>query len=122
MTLRIDAERRKHPVYRYRTVYWGTVYRDNRPIFQIGPYRRRDDALQRAEQERVKIADKDATMTTEKTEAGQQYALPGAERREPDLLRQRAAAPLQAAKPQRPCDHGLFGDADKQIDLEDLLR
>lgn len=36
-------------------------------------------------------------------------------------LERRAAESLKPAKPQKPCDQGLFGDAAAQTDLVDLL-
>jgi hypothetical protein len=34
------------------------------------------------------------------------------------LLRQKAAAPIKPAKPQKPCDDGLFSDAANQKEFE----
>jgi hypothetical protein len=34
------------------------------------------------------------------------------------LLRQRAAAPIKPAKPQKPCDDGLFSDSANQKELK----
>lgn len=51
--------------------------------------------------------------------APRQAALP---QTAPDIagtLRRRAAAPLKPAKPQAPCDVGLFSDDARQIDLVD---
>jgi hypothetical protein len=39
-----------------------------------------------------------------------------------DLVARKAAAPLQAAKPQELCDIGLFGDTAAQTDLIDFLK
>jgi len=38
------------------------------------------------------------------------------------LAGRRAAAPMRPAKPQKPCDHGLFGDAAEQLDLVEMAR
>ena len=38
------------------------------------------------------------------------------------LARRRAAAPLKPAKPQQPCDVGLFSDVAAQTDLLDMAR
>lgn len=38
------------------------------------------------------------------------------------LAQRRACAPLKSAKPQRPCDEGLFSDERDQLDLVDMLR
>jgi hypothetical protein len=38
-----------------------------------------------------------------------------------NLLRQKAAAPIKPAKPQKPCDVGLFSDDADQIDLVSWL-
>jgi hypothetical protein len=34
------------------------------------------------------------------------------------LLRQKAAAPIKPAKPQKPCDDGLFSDSANQKELK----
>jgi hypothetical protein len=39
-----------------------------------------------------------------------------------ELARRKAAAPLRPRKEQIACDHGLFGDDARQIDLVDLTR
>jgi hypothetical protein len=47
-----------------------------------------------------------------------QAVLPGAERvTEADIARNRALASLKPAKPQKPCDHGLFSDDANQKEL-----
>jgi hypothetical protein len=38
------------------------------------------------------------------------------------LLRLKAAAPIKPAKPQRPCDHGLFSDEADQLDLCEMFQ
>lgn len=51
-----------------------------------------------------------------------QTELPGAG---PDLggmLRQKAAAPIKPAKPQQPCDVGLFSDEADQLDLVEMFQ
>lgn len=50
-----------------------------------------------------------------------QLELPDTEPRPIDMAKRYAAAPLRAAMAQKPCDQGLFRDAPKQVDLEDLL-
>jgi hypothetical protein len=58
----------------------------------------------------------------EKTAAGPQYVLTGASRDgDGEIGRRRANAPLQASKAQQPCDHGLFSDDARQLDICDLL-
>ena len=57
-------------------------------------------------------------MAIDRTEAGEQYVLPGAERASDAAMAQRAAnAPLKPTKPQRACDTGLFGDSANQKEL-----
>ncbi len=47
-----------------------------------------------------------------------QAVLPGAERvSEADIARNRARDCLKSAKPQQPCDHGLFSDEASQLKL-----
>lgn len=50
-----------------------------------------------------------------------QMELPQTEQRAAELAKQKAAAPMLAPKPQKPCDVGLFSDNAAQIDLLDLL-
>ena len=50
-----------------------------------------------------------------------QLDIPGTEAKPVDMVKRLAAAPLQASKPQKPCDVGLFDDTALQIDLEDML-
>jgi hypothetical protein len=58
----------------------------------------------------------------DRTQAGQQYVLPGADRASDATMARRAAEkPLQARVPQQPCDHGLFSDHARQLDICDLL-
>ena len=54
----------------------------------------------------------------DRTQAGQQYVLPGADRASDATKARRAAEkPLQARVPQQPCDIGLFSDDATQADL-----
>lgn len=47
-----------------------------------------------------------------------QAVLPGAERAsEAEVARLRNSAPLKPAKPQKPCDHGLFSDDANQQEM-----
>lgn len=119
--LTVGAERRRHPVYRYRAVYWATVYRDDKPIFQIGPYRKRADALRYADQERRKIAMKMHTPGPRVDLPGQ-MELPQTAAQSAELARRKAAAPLLATKTQKPCDIGLFSDEAAQLDLVEMLQ
>jgi multidrug efflux pump subunit AcrB len=58
------------------------------------------------------------SMVTDRTPAGPQHVLPGAEKASTGTMARRAAArPLQARVPQRSCDHGLFSDEADQADL-----
>ena len=62
-------------------------------------------------------------MATDRTHAGDQHVLPGAERvGQGALAKRKAAEPLRATSPQKPCDVGLFSDDAAQSDLIDLLR
>lgn len=57
-------------------------------------------------------------VTTERTEAGEQTVIPGAEKITDRALAERIAdKPLRSTKPQQPADFGLFGDSHKQKDL-----
>ena len=59
----------------------------------------------------------------DRTFAGQQYVLPGAERAGDAAMARRAAdKPLRPRVPQQPCDHGLFGDGALQTDLIAMAR
>jgi hypothetical protein len=49
-----------------------------------------------------------------------QTSLPGTSPNIGGLLRIKAAAPIKAPLPQRPCDVGLFSDDANQLDLVDL--
>lgn len=61
-------------------------------------------------------------MTTERTKAGEQHILAGAERiSDAKLAQRRSDQPLQPRKAQLPCDVGLFGDDRDQVDLMDLM-
>jgi hypothetical protein len=48
-----------------------------------------------------------------------QLVLPGAERR--SVAQIKSNAPLKPAKPQKPCDHGLFSDEADQLDLVEMF-
>jgi hypothetical protein len=65
----------------------------------------------------------DAAMCGPRRACEKQPQLPGCDH-EPSklLLQRRAGAPLLPAKPQAPCDHGLFGDEHLQTDLVDAAR
>lgn len=54
--------------------------------------------------------------------SGCQHVMPGSEPGQIGYLKRKAAAPLKPTKPQEACDHGLFGDESRQVDLIDLLR
>lgn len=56
--------------------------------------------------------------TIDKTEQGWQRVIPGAERiTNAELARRKMAQPLRPSVPQRPADHGLFGDGHLQQPL-----
>jgi hypothetical protein len=58
----------------------------------------------------------------DRTPAGPQYVIPGAERvGDGTLAQRRVDKPLQPRAPQRPCDHGLFSDDAAQADLLHLI-
>lgn len=62
-------------------------------------------------------------MATERTHAGEQHVLAGAEQAgQGEVARRRGAAPLRPTVPQRPCDVGLFSDAAAQLDLVEWLK
>jgi hypothetical protein len=50
-----------------------------------------------------------------------QIDMPQTEERSAALTRLKAAAPLRPAKPQKPCDVGLFSDDADQIDLIEMF-
>lgn len=50
-----------------------------------------------------------------------QSGLPGTSPDVGGLLRRKAAAPIKPAKPQKPCDVGLFSDDADQLDLVSWL-
>lgn len=50
-----------------------------------------------------------------------QFDMPQTEARAADLAKLKAAAPLRPAKPQAPCDIGLFSDDDDQMDLIEMF-
>jgi hypothetical protein len=57
-------------------------------------------------------------MTIERTRAGNQFVLPGAERESVGtILQRRADKPLRPTQEQLPCDVGLFSDDADQTDL-----
>lgn len=59
----------------------------------------------------------------DKTPAGAQHVLPGAEKiSEATMARRAGAKHLRAIVPQRPCDVGLFSDDASQTDLLDPIR
>ena len=61
--------------------------------------------------------------STERTPAGQQHVLPGAERApDTELAQRRADERLKPKVAQRPADFGLFSDESKQTDLVDRAR
>lgn len=52
-----------------------------------------------------------------------QAVLPGAERVSlAAMAKRRANAPLRPAKPQKPCDVGLFSDEADQLDLVEMFQ
>lgn len=61
---------------------------------------------------------------TEQTDAGEQFLIDGVAPVNPaDKLKLKAAAPLAAAVPQKPCNAGLFDDgARDQLDLVELAK
>ncbi len=62
-------------------------------------------------------------MATDRTPAGPQHVLPGAEKASDTAMVRRAAVkPLRASVPQRPCAVGLFSDETLQTDLMSLIR
>jgi len=63
----------------------------------------------------------DCMTAIDKTPAGPQCVLPGAECREAGRAQRAADKPLMARVPQRPCDIGLFSDDAAQADLLDLI-
>jgi GNAT superfamily N-acetyltransferase len=59
--------------------------------------------------------------STERTPAGEQTVLPGAEKAsDADLAQKKADEPLKPKKAQQPADEGLFGDSAAQTDLVDM--
>jgi hypothetical protein len=61
--------------------------------------------------------------STERTPAGQQHVLPGAERApDTELAQRRADERLNPKVAQRPADFGLFSEESKQTDLIDMAR
>ena len=56
----------------------------------------------------------------ERTGAGEQHVMPGAERiSNAELAKRRAEQPLKSKAEQKPADEGLFSDQSKQADLFD---
>jgi hypothetical protein len=56
----------------------------------------------------------------ERTGAGEQHVMPGAERiSDAELAKRRAEQPLKSKAEQKPADEGLFSDQSKQADLFD---
>jgi hypothetical protein len=61
-------------------------------------------------------------MAIDRTPAGPQHVLPGAEKAsDAAMVRRAASKPLQACIPQQMCDIGLFSDGASQTDLLDLI-
>ena len=57
---------------------------------------------------------------TEHTPAGEQHTIPGAERiPSAELAKRRTTESLKPKTKQKPADHGLFSDENKQTDLID---
>lgn len=50
-----------------------------------------------------------------------QIDLPQTEERMGDLAKAKALAPMRPAKPQKPCDVGLFSDEADQMDLIEMF-
>ena len=63
-------------------------------------------------------------LPTETTPEGEQVVVSGvAPITLADRLALRAAAPMQPTRPQKPCDHGLFDEVQRnQLDLIEVLR
>ncbi|MCA1458106.1 hypothetical protein I6F35_33775 [Bradyrhizobium sp. BRP22] len=60
---------------------------------------------------------------TERTDAGEQTVLPGAEKiSQAEQAQRKADEPLRPKAAQHPADEGLFGDENKQTDLLDLTK
>lgn len=51
-----------------------------------------------------------------------QSEMPGTSADIAGLLRLKAAAPIKPAKPQKPCDVGLFSDDADQLDLVEMFQ
>lgn len=58
---------------------------------------------------------------TQRSNLPGQLDLPQTEERPAELAKHKIASPLRGEVAQKPCDHGLFSDQAKQVDLEDLL-
>ena len=59
---------------------------------------------------------------TESTSVGEQHVMPGADKvSRAEIAKRRAAQPLKPEVGQKPADHGLFSDENKQIDFIDAL-
>lgn len=56
-----------------------------------------------------------------RTDLPGQLDMPQTEERLADLAKAKAAAPMRPAKPQRPCDVGLFSDEADQMDLIEMF-
>ena len=57
---------------------------------------------------------------TERTSAGEQHVIPGAEKvSDAEVAKRKAGQPLKPQVAQKPADHGLFSDESKQIDFID---
>jgi hypothetical protein len=64
-----------------------------------------------------------AETKTERTGAGEQHVIPGAEKVSyAEVAKRKAADPLKPKAGQKPADEGLFGDWAYQTDLVDLAK
>jgi len=68
------------------------------------------------------MAKPQGSAKTENTIAGEQHVLPGTKKTSgAEIAKRRAAQPLKPEVGQKPADHGLFSDENKQIDFIDAL-
>jgi hypothetical protein len=68
------------------------------------------------------VLNEKAMTAIDRTRAGPQHVLPGAEKASDATMARRAAAkPLRASAPQQPCDIGLFSNDAAQSDLLHLI-
>ncbi|WP_196236020.1 LPD38 domain-containing protein [Bradyrhizobium japonicum] len=78
------------------------------------------EEAERAEQPREEVPER-VEPVTERTEAGEQAVLPGAEKEsQGKQAKRKADAALKPKAAQKPADEGLFGDDSKQTDLLDI--